>query len=165
MKVSILYYSRTGNTRTMAHYIAEGIERVEGMKAGVFSIDDIDEDFALESDGFIFGTPTYVGGPAAEMYSFLVNEVVRYRIAGKLAGVFATEQYVHGGADVAMLRMAESLMVYGMMLYSGGGSYGRPVIHFGPVEVSPDTEKYRELFVTYGERFARQIKIISTHGK
>ena len=53
------------------------------------------------------------------------------------------------------------LLVYGMMIYSGGGSYGKPVIHMGPVEVSPEKENFRELFEIYGKRFATQAQKIS----
>ncbi len=48
-----------------------------------------------------------------------------------------------------------------MMIYSGGGSYGKPVIHMGPVEVSPEKEKFKELFEIYGKRFATQAQKIS----
>ena len=156
MKITIFYDSRTNNTATMANYITEGMMKVDGVEARAFNITDIDEDFAKASDAFVFGTPTYAGGPTAEMYSFLLNQAAKYGLAGKLGGVFATQQYVHGGADVTMLRMAETLLVFGMMIYSGGGSWGAPVIHFGPVEVSPDMDAYKDLFITYGERFAKQ---------
>ena len=48
-----------------------------------------------------------------------------------------------------------------MMIYSGGGSYGKPVIHMGPVEVSPEKENFRELFEISGKRFATQAQKIS----
>ncbi len=161
MKITVFYDSRTNNTETMANYIVEGMHKVEGIEAKAFNINAIDDEFAKASDAFVFGTPTYAGGPTAEMYSFLLNQAAKYGLAGKLGGVFATEQYIHGGADVTMLRMAETLLVFGMMIYSGGGSKGRPVIHFGPVEVSPDTEAFKDLFITYGERFAGQAKAVT----
>ncbi len=43
-------------------------------------------------------------------------------------------------------------MVQGMMVYSGGNNYGKPIIHLGPVGMSQDIENFWELFVTYGER-------------
>ena len=55
-----------------------------------------------------------------------------------------------------MLRIAEHLLVFGMMLYSSGSSEGRPIIHIGPVQVSPEREAFRELFEIYGRRFAKQ---------
>ena len=43
-----------------------------------------------------------------------------------------------------------------MMIYSGGASFGKPVIHMGPVEVSPKKEDFKELFEIFGKRFATQ---------
>ncbi len=77
-------------------------------------------------------------------------------MAGKLGGVFATEQYIHGGADLTMNALLIHLLVYGMMIYSGGASFGKPVIHMGPVEVSPKKEDFKELFEIFGKRFATQ---------
>lgn len=171
MKISIIYDSRTGNTQAMAGCIAEGIEKVEGAEARTFLFSELSEltdetghtaanealSYVRESDALIFGCPTYMAGPTADFYTFLEKMGGKLNGAGKLAGVFATEQYIHGGADVTMLRIAEHLLVFGMMLYSGGGSKGKPVIHFGPVEVSTmGKENFYELFVTYGTRFATQ---------
>ena len=171
MKISVIYDSRTGNTKAMAGCIAEGLMKVEGVEAKAFLFSELSENadetgnavasdalaFTRESDAVIFGCPTYMAGPTADFYTFLEKMGGKLQLAGKLGGVFATEQYIHGGADVTMLRIAEHLMVFGMMIYSGGGSKGKPVIHFGPVEVSTmGQEQFRELFVTYGERFAAQ---------
>ncbi|MBQ2689718.1 MAG: flavodoxin domain-containing protein [Solobacterium sp.] len=156
MKITVFYDSRTNNTSTMAECIVEGMMKVDGVEAKAFHIDAIDDEFAAASEAYVFGTPTYAGGPTAEMYSFLLNRAAKYGLAGHLGGVFATQQYIHGGADVTMLRMAETLLVFGMMIYSGGGSQGSPVIHFGPVEVSPNMDAFKDLFRIYGERFAKQ---------
>ena len=51
-------------------------------------------------------------------------------------------------------------MMTGMMVYSGGGSKGNPVIHLGPVAIGGELEKYEELFEIYGKRFAEQTAAI-----
>lgn len=158
MKLSVIYESVTNNTATMARYIADGMNKVEGVEAKAFSIDAVDEAFAKDSSGFVFGTPVYGGGPSAKFYTYMEKEAPKLGLAGKLGGAFATEQYIHGGADATIISILEHLLVYGMMVYSSGASKGRPVIHFGPVEVSPNTEDFRELFEIYGTRFAEQTK-------
>ena len=55
-------------------------------------------------------------------------------------------------------------IVLGMLVYSGGGSFGKPIIHLGPVGINDNVEKhnglenYREYFTVYGERFALKAK-------
>ena len=84
----------------------------------------------------------------------------KYNLKGKLGGAFATANYVHGGADIAMQCVLLHLMMTGMMVYSGGGSKGNPVIHLGPVAIGGELEKYEELFEIYGKRFAEQTAAI-----
>jgi hypothetical protein len=65
---------------------------------------------------------------------------------------FATEQYIHGGGENAIKELLTFMMVQGMLVYSGGNNYGKPIIHLGPVGMSQDIESFRDLFVPYGER-------------
>ena len=41
-----------------------------------------------------------------------------------------------------------------MLTYSGGGSFGKPVIHLGPVALHGHLEESKELFRLYGQRMA-----------
>ena len=50
MKVSIIYFSKTGNTKEMANVIAEGIKKVSDFEVGIFDLDNIDDDFFLDSN-------------------------------------------------------------------------------------------------------------------
>ena len=45
MKASILYHSKTGNTKKMAEVIAEGMLSVEGVAAKAFSITEADHEY------------------------------------------------------------------------------------------------------------------------
>lgn len=156
MKIAVIYDSRTGNTSAMAEAVVDGMKGVDGVDPRAFNFREIDEAFIGECSAFVFGCPTYLAGPPAEFYTFLEQKARTLGLAGKLGGVFATEQYIHGGAELTMMRIIEHLLVLGMMIYSGGGSKGKPVIHIGPVEVSPDVDAFKELFKIYGERFAEQ---------
>lgn len=42
MKMAVLYHSVSGNTKTMAEVIAEGMQSVAGVAAKAFSVDDVD---------------------------------------------------------------------------------------------------------------------------
>lgn len=160
VKISVVYDSVTENTATMAEYIVSGISGIDGVEARAFHINEVDEEYVKASAGVIFGCPTYVAGPTSRFYEFLEKRAGKLGLAGKLGGVFATEQYIHGGADLTMVSIIEHLLTFGMMVYSGGGSHGVPVIHIGPAQVSPDREGFQALFVTFGERFGKQVKMI-----
>ena len=161
IKISIIYDSKTGNTQAVAKYMADGMNETKDVEARIFHYSDMDEEFVKESQGIVFGSPTYMAGPTADFYTWLEESGKKLNLEGKMGGVFATEQYIHGGADLTMNSLLIHLLIYGMMVYSGGRAFGKPVIHLGPVEVSPEKEKFEELFKIYGRRFAQQIIKIS----
>lgn len=158
MNITVIYDSVTGTTKEMAEYIVNGLTSVSDVTAKSFKYNEIDNDFVKDCTGFIVGTPTYAAGPTSAIYTFMEKEFKMLGVAGKLGGAFATENYVHGGADLAISRLLEHMMVYGMMVYSGGGSFGPPIIHFGPVALNATKKEFKENFITYGKRFAEQAK-------
>lgn len=160
MKIAIIYDSKTNTTAKASEYIKEGIETVEGVKAECFSINSFDAEYIKEADGIIIGSPTYMASVSNAMLTWLQTEAPKLGFAGKLGGAFATEQYIHGGAENVINTILTHEMVYGMMTYSGGGSYGHPIIHLGPVGMSQNIEDFKDLFNAYGFRFAEQIKKI-----
>lgn len=152
--ISVLYYSQSGNTGKMAEVIVEGINRVEGVKAKAFGIDAIDEEYVKNSKCVIVGTPTHMADMAPAVKTWFVESARKYGLAGKIGGVFATANYYHGGSELAMQGMATQMLVLGMLVHSGGGAYGVPIIHIGPAAFGGKLEESEELFLTYGERMA-----------
>jgi NAD(P)H dehydrogenase (quinone) len=79
--VSIIYFSGSGHTTKLAEAVAKGAASVEGFKTNLIAInvDDLakgryQNDGVLAqldaSDAIIFGSPTYMGGPAAQFKTF-----------------------------------------------------------------------------------------------
>ena len=155
MKVTVLYQSVTGTTKRMAEHIEEGMMTVEGVEVRKMPIDAIDKDWISKSSCVILGTPTYMADISAVVKQFL-ETFGKLGLAGKLGGAFATADYVHGGGDIAIQTILTHMMVCGMMVYSGGGSCGRPVIHLGPVAIKGHEDEFKEVFKTYGQRMAKQ---------
>lgn len=160
MKLSVLYDSKTGNTRQAAEWIAEGMNSVEDVEAKAFHIDAVDEEFVKASKGVVVGSPSYAALMTPALHAWLLDNGGKLSFAGKLGGAFATEQYTHGGGDVVIQSILTYEMVSGMLCYSGGGSCGKPIIHLGPVAVNHNVEQhngmelYQDTFVTFGKRFA-----------
>lgn len=154
MKMTVLYHSKSGNTRQMAQVIAEGMELAEGAEAKAFPLDEIDEAWLRDSGCVVLGTPIYFAGMSGAVKSWLDTASVKYGLAGKVGGAFATADYLHGGAELGIQTILTHMMVLGMLAYSGGGSFGKPVIHLGPVALKGALEDSRETFRLYGQRMA-----------
>lgn len=154
MKISIVYFSLSGKTKEMAELVAQGIGKVSPQtEVRLFDLENVDDAFITESAAIVFGTPTYASGPCWQLKQWFDT----YRganIGGKLGAAFATANYIQGGADTALLSVITSMVVRGMLVYSGGASLGQPFIHLGAVAVKDHFDESRELFVTFGERIA-----------
>lgn len=118
MKLAVIYDSKTNNTAAVAGYMAEAMNSLEGVEAKTFLYSEVDTEFVKECKGVVFGCPTYAAGPTSDFYTWMEKNAGGLNLAGKLGGVFATEQYIHGGADLTMNALLIHLLVYGMMIYS-----------------------------------------------
>ena len=156
MKISIIYHSETGNTAKMADLVKEGCEKVAGVQARCMSIDAVDEGYLAESRAIIFGSPTYEGSCSWQMKRFL--DTGPGDLAGKLGGVFASQNWPGGGgASFAEMTMIAAMLVHGMLVYSGGISVGMPYLHFGAVSTrAPEDDFYRQRCLKLGENIANK---------
>ena len=156
MKMAVIYHSVTGNTKNMGELVVKGMNSVEGVEAKGFSIEDVDFDFVKEAKCIVLGSPIYAAHITGQMMNFMLANGKNLALAGKLCGAYTTAQYVHGGAELGIREMLDHMMVSGALIYSGGGAYGKPVIHLGPVGIdnTMDINQFAENFELYGQRMA-----------
>jgi flavodoxin len=98
--VLIVYNSRTGKTRAMGEYIAEGF-RIAGCEVIVKSVSDLNDPVELQGyDGYLFGCPTYHKDMTAGMKQFLFTAEMA-GLAGKVGGAFGS--HTHSGESAPMI--------------------------------------------------------------
>ena len=136
--VLVLYYSRTGSTAQLAHYIARGVERIEGFAAKIRTVPPVSPTCeAVDSmipeegapyvqlddlrycQGLALGSPTRFGNMAAPLKYFL-DTTSSLWLAGELvdkpACVFSSTASMHGGQESTLLSMMIPLLHHGMVL-------------------------------------------------
>ncbi|EHQ89612.1 flavodoxin family protein [Desulfosporosinus youngiae] len=155
MKIAIVYFSKTGNTKKVADLIAEGAKKAEKVEVKAMSIEEADYEFLNEAKTIIVGTPTIAGTFSWQIKQWL-DTSSNPMFAGKLGAVFATANYVGGGAEVAELALLAELLVKGMLVYSSGAGEGQPFIHYGPVCIKDGDAGQKERAVIFGERVAKK---------
>jgi len=155
IKLSIVYHSISGNTQSVARLIEQGAQKVDGVETRMISINEPDFDFMGSSDCVIFGTPTYLGSFSWQMKTFL-DKGLKIKLAGKMGAVFATENYLGGGADFGLMNLIGHLLVKGMMVYSAGVAEGNPYTHFGVVCIQDGDKDQQERAKIFGERIAKK---------
>jgi flavorubredoxin len=104
--VLVCYLSRTGNTKKMAEFLAEGV-RMTGNTAELKKISEIKSGKDFEGyDGFVFGCPTYHRDITEGMKRFLFM-AEEAKLVGKIGGAFGS--FTHSGESASM--------IYDTMLY------------------------------------------------
>jgi NAD(P)H dehydrogenase (quinone) len=136
--ILIVYYSRYGNTATMAKQIARGVARCEQAEAVLRTVPTVSDGrvddpgsvpasgppFVSQQDladchGLILGSPTRFGNMAAAMKFFLdgtSSEWLAGTLTGKPAGVFTSTGSLHGGQESTLLSMMLPLLHHGMLI-------------------------------------------------
>lgn len=132
--VAIVYFSATNHTHLMAQAIAEGASKVEGTAVELVQImgeqivngrwqdDAIMEKLNLP-DAIVFGSPTYMGGVAAQLKAFIdaTSEVwFRQGWKDKIAAGFTHSSGLSGDKQGTLLYLATSAAQHGMIWVSVG---------------------------------------------
>lgn len=135
--VLVLYYSRYGNTRSMARLIARGIEQ-EGCQAMLRTVPSVSANHEAtadaipsegepyvtledleQCDGLVLGSPTRFGNMAAPLKYFLETTSSQWlsgKLSGKPASVFTSTSSMHGGQESTLLTMMVPLLHHGMVI-------------------------------------------------
>ncbi len=132
--VSIIYFSGSGHTKLMAEAVHQGAASVAGTRAEFISIEgkDIVEgrytneavfEQLAKSDAIIFGTPTYMGGPAAQFKAFADASGMIWFQQGwknKLAAGFTHSSGPNGDKGSTLLYLVTLAAQMGMIWVSAG---------------------------------------------
>ena len=126
-KVAVIFFSETGTTARLAQAVRDGASEVA--KAVLWQIDPADIvagrftngmllQAADTADTLAFGTPTYMGGPAAQFKAFADATGDRWaaqRWAGKIAGGFTTGSCPNGDQGHTLAYLAVFAAQHGML--------------------------------------------------
>lgn len=148
-KVLVTYYSRTGNTKSMAEFVAQGAVAA-GADVTLKEIDQIEPKHLLDYDGIIIGSPTYYGLPAAPIKA-LIDESVSFhgQLAGKVGGAFSSAANIGGGNETTVLALLQAMLIHGMVVQ--GTASGD---HYGPVSIDRPDQRVQKQCHALGERVA-----------
>jgi NAD(P)H dehydrogenase (quinone) len=182
--IAIIYFSGSGHTHLMAEAVAAGTQKVTDTSVQLLRItgeqivngrwkDDAMLETLNQADAIVFGSPTYMGGVAAQFKAFIdaVSSVwVQQGWKDKIAGGFTHSGSPSGDKQGTLLYLAINAAQHSMIwvgaaelpqpngvnrLGSHLGVMGQATPDFSgnaPVEIDPGDRLSCELF---GERIAR----------
>lgn len=152
MQVLVLYYSKGGNTRRLAEFIAEGVGSVAGVTPVIKKTEDVTKDDFVNSAGIIAGSPVYFGVMAADLKRVFDEYVgIRKKMENKVGATFATSGDATGGKETTMLSIIQCLLIYGMIVV---GDPMDATGHYGVACVGAPDDKTAENGRKLGRRVA-----------
>jgi len=153
MKAVVIYYSRGGTTKKMAELIYKEIKE-RGVKADIYSVDEISADKLLEYDGIIVGSPTYYGTLAAEIKNLFDESVAFHgRLDGKVGAAFSSAANIGGGNETTVLSILEAMLIHGMVIQ--GDPQGD---HYGPIAIAKVDARCQDNCKRLADRFVKLFK-------
>lgn len=160
----LIYFSATGVTRTLAGAIRKGLQQpkqVSVIEHAISGKEITDGRFAnpglmarlADCDALIFGTPTYMGGVAAQFKAFAdaTSDFWGQQLwAGKLAAGFTCGSNLNGDQSVTLQYMSVLASQHGMLWVGldvpyeqDSQSVNRLGCHLGAVAHAPDGKAHR----------------------
>jgi len=134
-KILILYYSKSGNTKKMAEYVADGATQVLGADVRLRSVYEATADDVLWCEGLALGSPTQLGVMAAEMKKFWEDNIDLWQhIDGKIGCAFSSQGGWGGGAELTCQNLLTLLMNFGFLVFGVSDYVAHQfTLHYGSV--------------------------------
>ncbi|GAB3657978.1 flavodoxin family protein [Ramlibacter alkalitolerans] len=118
-KLAVIYHSAHGNTRRIAELVAEGARTAPGVQTTLLRAEDLvaAPERLLAFDGFVFGSPTYLGGVSGTFKSFMDATGRLWKshaLKGRLASGFTVSALPSGDKQSTLMSMFVFAMQHGM---------------------------------------------------
>ena len=136
--ILVLYYSRSGGTKSLAMQVARGVESVSGISAMIRTVPEVSttterteppvpdegavychKDELKAAVGLALGSPTRFGNMAAPLKHFIDTTAdlwMARALEGKPATVFTSTNSLHGGQETTLTSMMTPLLHHGMII-------------------------------------------------
>lgn len=118
--IAVIYHSGHGHTQHIAEQVAAGAATVGDTEARLLKAEDVarQPDRLLDYDGYIFGSPTYLGGVSGPFKTFMDATGRLWRtqqLKGRLAAGFTVSSLPAGDKQSTLNAMFTFSMQHGLL--------------------------------------------------
>lgn len=119
-KLAVIYHSAHGHTRHIATHVCDGAAGVPGTSVLLLQAEELAKapEALLPFDGYILGSPTYLGGVSSQFKAFMDATGRLWRtqqLKGRLASGFTVSSLPAGDKQSTLLSMFVFCMQHGML--------------------------------------------------
>ncbi len=160
--VLVMYYSKDGNTRKMAGYVAEGATDVPDTEVRTRSVDQANQDDVIWCHGLALGSPTFLGTVAAAMKRFWEDLLPQWqKLDGRIGCAFSSQGGWGGGGELTCQALMTIMINYGFLVFGVPDYAGHQfTAHYGAVQAGqPRQDKEIESCRRLGKRLAEWVAV------
>lgn len=133
-KIGIIYHSGYGHTQFFAKEVQTGAQTVTGVQVDLLNTEEAlkNLDNLTQYDGFIFGSPTYMGGVSGPFKTFMDATAGLWQkqsLKGKIASGFTVSGSPSGDKQTTLISMVVFATQHGM-LWSGNTIFPETYLGF-----------------------------------
>lgn len=119
-KIAVIYHSAHGHTAHIANHVAEGAMSLPGVDVHLIKAEDLTAtpEALVEFDGYIFGSPTYLGNVSGTFKTFMDATGGLWRkqqLKNRLAAAFTVSSLPSGDKQSTLTAMFVFCMQHGMV--------------------------------------------------
>jgi NAD(P)H dehydrogenase (quinone) len=157
--ILVVYYSKTGHTRTLAEAVAQGALLEGKTVVKLMTVKQASSSDLLWADAIIVGSPVYNANIAAPVMEFISSWPFEGEpLKNKIGAAFATAGGISAGEELTQMNILQSMLIFGMIVV-GGPDWKQPfgasaIVHEEPFQLPVQgeisthfTEKGRRLGV------------------
>jgi NAD(P)H dehydrogenase (quinone) len=150
-QVLIVYYSKTGNTKTMAENVARGAREIDSTSVKLLSVENVKAVDIANADAIIVGTPVYSANVSPQMQEFINSWPFDGSMKNKVGAAFVSAGGISTGEELTQLNVLHSMLVYGMIVVGGESwqsAFGASaIVSEEPFNTHNDPEKINLIFI------------------
>lgn len=119
-KLAVIYHSAHGHTEHIARHVCEGARGVPNTEVHMLRAEALAQspDVLVDFDGYLLGSPTYLGGVSSQFKAFMDATGRLWRtqqLKGRLAAGFTVSSLPAGDKQSTLLSMFVFCMQHGML--------------------------------------------------
>ncbi|MBS0335379.1 MAG: flavodoxin family protein [Proteobacteria bacterium] len=119
-RIAVIYHSAHGHTEHIARHVADGAKCVPDTEVLLLKAEDLarSPDELLRYDGYLLGSPTYLGGVSGTFKNFMDATGGLWRtqkLRGRLAAGFTVSSLPSGDKQSTLMSMFVFCMQHGMV--------------------------------------------------
>jgi len=117
IKIAVIYHSGNGHTATVAASLAQGVVDAGAKVTLLDAKQAIEQLSALaQHDGFVFGSPTYMGSASADFKHFMEEtRIIRGQLKNKVAAGFTNSASQSGDKLNTLIQLSIFAAQHGMI--------------------------------------------------